>query len=242
MTHVIHNLELFITSRVLSSRLRVVHVNHNLELFIVSRVLSSGTKVVHVIHNPELFIASRALKSMTRCNKIRIHYLFNDVLVHFYLSSFHVLYFMSIVVLLHCTWFRCIRSCIENLSHGFLANRWLVHNQFMGLGNPLEVVMHHLLIRGMVGLGYQDKFPMVSALVCMVTHWTRPIMSHDLRLSSSHDLTKLLRCVISQPWENIELVLKLAMTLTYRRDRKLIRYSLWIRSLSMEAGSNMYSQ
>ena len=149
---------------------------------------------------------------------------------------------MSILFCIFCIVLNLCVCFTKDLSHGFLANRWLVHNQFMGLGNPLEVVMHHLLIRGMVGLGYQDKFLMVSALVCMVTHWTRPTMSHDLRLSSSHDLTKLLHCVISQPWENIELVLKLAMTLTYRRDRKLIRYSLWIRSLSMEAGSNMYSQ
>ena len=49
----------------------------------------------------------------------------------------------------------------------------------MGLGNPLEVVVHHLLIGGMTGLGYWDEFPMVSALVCMVTHWTGPTMSHD---------------------------------------------------------------
>ncbi|RVW13655.1 hypothetical protein CK203_093996 [Vitis vinifera] len=44
----------------------------------------------------------------------------------------------------------------------------------MGLGNPLDVVVHHLLIGGMAGLGHLDGFPMVSALVCMVTHWTRP--------------------------------------------------------------------
>ena len=85
----------------------------------------------------------------------------------------------------------------------------------MGLGNPLEVIMHHLLIEGMVGLSYQDGFPIVSALVCMVTHWTRTTVSHSLRLSSSHDLTKLLHCVVSQHLENIEFVLKLAMTLTY---------------------------
>ena len=69
----------------------------------------------------------------------------------------------------------------------------------MGLGNPLEVVVHHLLIGEMVGLGYWDGFPMVSALVCMVTHWTGHTVSHDLRLSSSHDSTKLLHCVLSQP-------------------------------------------
>ena len=68
----------------------------------------------------------------------------------------------------------------------------------MGLGNPLEVVVHHLLIGGMVGLGYQDGFPTVSALACMVTHWIGPMVSHSLRLSSSHDLTELLHCVVSQ--------------------------------------------
>ena len=69
----------------------------------------------------------------------------------------------------------------------------------MGLGNPLEVVVHHLLIGGMTDLSYQDGFPMVSALVCMVTHWIGPTVSHDLRLSISHDLNKLLHCVVSQP-------------------------------------------
>ena len=69
----------------------------------------------------------------------------------------------------------------------------------MGLGNPLETVVHHLLIGGMVGLAYRDEFPMVSALVCMITHWTRPKVSHDLMLSSSYDLIKLLHYVISQP-------------------------------------------
>ena len=49
----------------------------------------------------------------------------------------------------------------------------------MGLGNPLEVVVHHLLIGDMVGLSYQDGFLMVSALVCMATHWTGPTVSHD---------------------------------------------------------------
>ena len=69
----------------------------------------------------------------------------------------------------------------------------------MGLGNPLEVVVHYLLIGGMTSLGYQDEFLMVSVLVCMVTHWTGPTKSHNLRLSSSHDFTKLFHYVISQP-------------------------------------------
>ena len=67
----------------------------------------------------------------------------------------------------------------------------------MGLGNPLEVVVYHLLSEGMTGLSYWNGFPIVSALMCMVTHWTRPMVSHDLRLSSRHDLTKLFHCVVS---------------------------------------------
>ena len=68
----------------------------------------------------------------------------------------------------------------------------------MGLGNPLEVVVHYFLIGVMTCLGYGEGFPMVSALVCMVTHCTRPMVSHDLRLSSSHDFTKLFHYVVSQ--------------------------------------------
>ena len=100
---------------------------------------------------------------------------------HFYLSLFHVLYF-SYLHILHCMWLRCIRSYIEDLSHGFPANRWIVQSRFMGLGNPLEVVVHHLLIRGMTDLGYWDEFLMVSALVCIVAYWTGPMVSYNLRL------------------------------------------------------------
>ena len=69
----------------------------------------------------------------------------------------------------------------------------------MTLRNPLKVVEHQLLIGGMVDLGYRDGFPMMSALVRMVRHWTGPTVSHDLRLSSSHDLTNMLHYVVSQP-------------------------------------------
>ena len=102
---------------------------------------------------------------------------------------------------LHCMWLKCIMSFTKDPSHRFLTNRWLAHNRFVGLGKPLEVVVHHLLIWRMVDLYNQDRngFPMVSALVCMVTHWIGPKMSHDLRLLSSNDLTKVLHYVVSQP-------------------------------------------
>ena len=49
----------------------------------------------------------------------------------------------------------------------------------MGLGNPLEVIIHYLLIERMVGLSHRDDFPMVSVLVCIVIHWTRPTVTYD---------------------------------------------------------------
>ena len=67
----------------------------------------------------------------------------------------------------------------------------------MDLGNLLEVEVQHLLIGGMVGLGHQDGVPMVSALMCTVINWTGPMMSHDIRLLGSHDLTKLLYYIVS---------------------------------------------
>ena len=151
---------------------------------------------------------------MTWCNKIW-NSLFNDIPISllFILIPYITLYEHSYLHLLHCTRLGCIGT--KDLSHGFLANRWLVHSQFMSLGNPLEIVVHYLLILGIVGLSYRDEFPMVSALVCMVTHWIRPTLSHDLRLSSSPNLTKLLHFVSSQPWENIELVQNLVVDFTY---------------------------
>ena len=154
------------------------------------------------------------LKAWHDVTKFGIHYLM-IFQFHFYLSLFHILHFMNILTYIFCILLDLGASGTKDLSHGFLANRWLVHNQFMSLGNPLEIVVHYLLIRGIVGLGYRDEFPMVSALVCMVTHWIGPTVSHDLRLSSSLNLTKLLHFVSSQPWENIELIQNLVVDFTY---------------------------
>ena len=40
----------------------------------------------------------------------------------------------------------------------------------MNLGNPFEIVVYNFLIEEMIGLNHQDRFPMVSAPVCMVTN------------------------------------------------------------------------
>ena len=38
----------------------------------------------------------------------------------------------------------------------------------MDLGNPIETVVHHLLIGRMTCLGSRDGFPMVSALIYVI--------------------------------------------------------------------------
>ena len=143
---------------------------------------------------------------------------------------------------MHCTWLGCIRSCTKYPSHEFLANRWFIHNWFVDLSKTFKIIVHYLLIGGIVGLDYQDEVLMVSALMNIVTHWTRSMMSNDIWLSSSHDFTKLLYYIISQLWENIKLVSKFVVTLIYGWDPKVIIYSLWIGSLLMKVGSNSYSQ
>ena len=131
---------------------------------------------------------------------------------------------------------------MKDPSHRFLVTRWFVHNWFVDIGNPFKAIMHHLLIGGIIGLGHRDGVPIVSALVCMVTYWIGPTVSYDTRLSDSYDFTKLLHCIVFQPWKNIELVQKLVVALTYGWDPKVIIYPLWNRSLLMEADNNRYFQ
>ena len=40
--------------------------------------------------------------------------------------------------------------------------------------------MYYLLIGGMTYLSHQYGFPIVSILVCMVTHWTKTMVSHNV--------------------------------------------------------------
>ena len=84
----------------------------------------------------------------------------------------------------------------------------------MDLGNPLKVAPYYLLIKEMISLRYQDEVSMVSTLVPTFTHWIKPAMSHGIKLSSSHDFTKLLDSIVFQPWENIEFVPKFVIALT----------------------------
>ena len=86
---------------------------------------------------------------------------------------------------------------MKNSNHRFLTNRLFVHNQFMGLSNPLKAIMSLPPIGGMVSLSHGDKFPMMSTLVCIVTHLTRTKMSYDIKLLNSHDFTKLFHYVVS---------------------------------------------
>ena len=65
----------------------------------------------------------------------------------------------------------------------------------MDLGNSFEVVVRCLLIGGMISLDHRDEFPMMSALVCMVTHWIGPMVNYDIRLLGTHNFTKLC-CIV----------------------------------------------
>ena len=51
----------------------------------------------------------------------------------------------------------------------------------MNLGNPIKVVVHYLLIRGMTYFNHHDKFSMVSTLVCMIIHWIGLTVNYDVR-------------------------------------------------------------
>ena len=82
---------------------------------------------------------------------------------------------------------------MEDSSYEFPASRWYIQKWFIDLGKyPFEVVVHYLLIREITSLSYWDEIPMVNVLMCMVIHWMEPIVSHDIRLSDSHNFTKLI--------------------------------------------------
>ena len=49
----------------------------------------------------------------------------------------------------------------------------------MDLGNPIETVVHHLLIGGMTYLDHRDGFSIVSA------HWIGPIGNHNANPSNA---------------------------------------------------------
>ena len=44
----------------------------------------------------------------------------------------------------------------------------------------------------MIGIDHRAEYLIISVLVHMITHWIGPIVSHDVRLLGSYDLTKLL--------------------------------------------------
>ena len=71
---------------------------------------------------------------------------------------------------------------MKYLSHRFLTRRWLVNSLCMGLGNPLRVIVHHLLIRGMIGLGYQDGVSYGTCTDVYAYTLAGPMVSNDLRL------------------------------------------------------------
>ena len=117
----------------------------------------------------ELFISLKYSKSHKLLPMIFIAYfLVRDIPL-----SFTIDLLCLIKLLLH----------LDDLHASIFLLSFAFHSQFVGLGNPLGILVHDLLIGGMTDLSYWDEFPMVSTLMCMVTHWTGSTMSHGLRLS-----------------------------------------------------------
>ena len=90
---------------------------------------------------------------------------------------------------------------MKDPSYRFLASKWFVHNCFVNLSNPFDVVVHYLFIRGMIYLDYQDRVLMVSTLVWWV-------IIYNVRLLGSHNSLSCYIVLSSQPWEDTELVPK----------------------------------
>ena len=53
----------------------------------------------------------------------------------------------------------------------------------MDLDNLVKTIVHYHLLGRMDCFDCQNGFLMVSALACMITHWTKPTLNHDARLS-----------------------------------------------------------
>ena len=124
------------------------------------------------------------------------------ILVSLLFIIFHALYLMSILVwhFLYCTWFKCIRSYLEDLNHGFLANRFFVYSWFMDLDNPFKVLVNYFIIGEMTDLGHQDGVPIMSALVYMATCTLDNTYSwswHNIIESSWLHQVAILYCVLT---------------------------------------------
>ena len=91
--------------------------------------------------------------------------------------SFLLIDYLSIHTLhhLHYTWLRYIRNFIEDPSHRFLVEWWVVHSWFMDLGYSSKTIVYYLLIGEIACLGCRDDFHMVNVLV-HVMH-----IGHDLQ-------------------------------------------------------------
>ena len=104
--------------------------------------------------------------------------------------TFSFLYFIHVCINIYLSIQHCITCIVHDLSAlgvvlkskslGFLTSLWVVYNWFINLGNPFEIVVHYLLIRGMTCLDQQDEFPMMSVVVCMVTHKIGPPVNCEI--------------------------------------------------------------
>ena len=69
----------------------------------------------------------------------------------------------------------------------------------MDLDNLFEIVIHHPLIEGMTSFGHWTEFLMVSALSMYGYTLDKTYGESWLKLLGSHDFTKILHYIVSQP-------------------------------------------
>ena len=50
----------------------------------------------------------------------------------------------------------------------------------MDLSNLIETIVYYFPIGEMTSLSHRDDFPMMSAIMCIVTHLTWPMVNHDI--------------------------------------------------------------
>ena len=93
----------------------------------------------------------------------------------------------------------------------------------MDLSNPVKTIVHYLLIEGITCLSHWDEFLMMSvpAYVMHIEQNLRWIITQGYQLSW---FTKLLYCMDSQPWKDIDICQNPQKALIHGWDPKVVIY------------------
>ena len=88
-------------------------------------------------------------------NEIYLICLYIIILVSTILPMFSLIFIYAFVLHhLHYTWFRYIKSCIEDPSIGFLTRWKVIHSRFLKIANLFKVVVYYLIIGRIICLSH----------------------------------------------------------------------------------------